>query len=85
MIESDLIRGLIREGMKVAKAKECLRGKQPKLPKADPLAVKAYPAAGLLLITGHRCADRDGGRSEATGSNDERLDFERSEHSWCCR
>src|SRR5450759_5372351 len=38
----------------------------------------------VATCSADRSADRDGGRSEATGSNDERLDFECSEHSWCC-
>jgi len=72
--EADLIRARTREGMKVAKAKGRLRGKQPKLsPMQEAHLVKLYQAGGhtvseleeLFTVTRstvYRAVRRAGGR-----------------------
>jgi len=77
--ESDLIRLRTRDGMKVAKAKGRLRGKQPKLnPRQEAHLVTLHRAGehstaelgdlfGVARSTVYRAIDRDGRRSPGSG------------------
>lgn len=77
--ESDLIRLRTREGMKVAKAKNRLRGKQPKLnPRQEVHLVALHRAGehsaaelgdlfGVTRSTVYRAIERDGRRSSGPG------------------
>jgi DNA invertase Pin-like site-specific DNA recombinase len=79
--EADLIRARTREGMKVAKAKGRLRGKQPKLsPMQEAHLVKLYRAGahtvseleelfGITRSTVYRAVRRAGGRAIAAASD----------------
>jgi DNA invertase Pin-like site-specific DNA recombinase len=79
--EADLIRARTREGMKVAKAKGRLRGKQPKLsPMQEAHLVKLYRAGahtvseleelfGITRSTVYRAVRRAGGRGDAAASD----------------
>jgi len=76
--EADLIRARTREGMKVAKAKGRLRGKQPKLsPMQEAHLVQLYRAGahtvseleelfGITRSTVYRAVRRAGGRAPAS-------------------
>ena len=78
--ESDLIRLRTREGMKVAKAKNRLRGKQPKLnPRQEAHLVALHRAGehsaaelgdlfGVTRSTVYRAIERDGRRSSGPGA-----------------
>ena len=75
--ESDLIRMRTREGMKVAKAKGRLRGKQPKLtPRQEAHLIELHDAGrhtkaelaelfGVARSTVYRAVDRARGRSQS--------------------
>ncbi len=75
--EADLIRARTREGMKVAKAKGRLRGKQPKLnPRQEAHMVALHRAGehstaelgdlfGVARSTVYRALERDAGRTSA--------------------
>jgi DNA invertase Pin-like site-specific DNA recombinase len=79
--EADLIRARTREGMKVARAKGRLRGKQPKLsPMQEAHLVKLYRAGahtvseleelfGITRSTVYRAVRRAGGRASAKASD----------------
>jgi DNA invertase Pin-like site-specific DNA recombinase len=79
--EADLIRTRTREGMKVARAKGRLRGKQPKLsPMQEAHLVKLYRAgahtvseleelSGITRSTVYRAVRRAGGRASAKASD----------------
>jgi DNA invertase Pin-like site-specific DNA recombinase len=79
--EADLIRTRTREGMKVARAKGRLRGKQPKLsPMQEAHLVKLYRAGahtvseleelfGITRSTVYRAVRRAGGRASAKASD----------------
>jgi len=78
--ESDLIRLRTRDGMKVAKAKGRLRGKQPKLnPRQEVHLVALHPRRGhstaelgdlfgVARSTVYRAIERDGRRLPARGA-----------------